>query len=127
MSEAHGAGARWIEPRARRPRPAVLLDAVPSWRRPRSTPPWRSRFSAALRVHSIWARTINRIEISGLVHVAPKKRHGHVSQDVWEKIIGALARHGVELVPENVTPARSSLTDSWSVPLWKSRTSSETS
>lgn len=49
----------------------------------------------------VTARTINRIEISGLVRVAPKKRHGHVSQDVWDKIIGALARHGVELVPES--------------------------
>jgi hypothetical protein len=49
----------------------------------------------------VTARTINRIEISGPVHFAPKKRHGHVSQDVWDKIIGALTRHGVELVPES--------------------------
>ena len=49
---------------------------------------------------SVTAKTINRLEVGGVVHVAPKKRHGHVSQDVWGKIIDALARHGVELLPE---------------------------
>jgi hypothetical protein len=27
-------------------------------------------------------------------------RHGHLSRDVFRKITDALARHGVELVPE---------------------------
>jgi hypothetical protein len=27
-------------------------------------------------------------------------RHGHVSGDVWAKIVAALKRHGVELLPE---------------------------
>jgi hypothetical protein len=28
------------------------------------------------------------------------QRHGHVSQDVFDKIVAALAQRGVELVPE---------------------------
>jgi hypothetical protein len=34
-----------------------------------------------------------------LQHIAKKLRHGHVSE-VWAKLVGALARHGVELLPE---------------------------
>jgi hypothetical protein len=49
----------------------------------------------------VTSRTINRLEVGGVIQVAPKKRHGHVSRDVWNKILEALARHGVELVPEN--------------------------
>jgi transcriptional regulator with XRE-family HTH domain len=49
----------------------------------------------------VTARTINRLEIGGVVHVAPKKRHGHVSQVVLGKITGALALRGVELLPED--------------------------
>ena len=48
----------------------------------------------------VTARTIHRLEIGGVVHVAPKKRHGHVSRETLDKIVDALARHGVELVPE---------------------------
>jgi hypothetical protein len=48
----------------------------------------------------VTARTINRLEVGGVAHVAPKKRHGHVSQEVLGKIVCALARHGVELMPE---------------------------
>ncbi|MFZ1101287.1 MAG: helix-turn-helix transcriptional regulator [Hyphomicrobiaceae bacterium] len=46
-------------------------------------------------------RTIHRLEIGGVIHVSDKRRHGHVSRDVWDKIVGALEKHGVELVPES--------------------------
>jgi hypothetical protein len=65
-----------------------------------------ARALAELTVHElaeaagVTARTINRIEVGGVVHVAPKKRHGHVSQEVFEKIVAALVHLGVELVPE---------------------------
>ena len=45
-------------------------------------------------------RTISRLEVGGVIQVAPKRRHGHVSQEVWGKINDALTRHGVELLPE---------------------------
>ena len=48
----------------------------------------------------VTARTVNRLEVGGALHVSEKKRHGHVSQEVWSKITDALARHGVELLPE---------------------------
>jgi transcriptional regulator with XRE-family HTH domain len=44
--------------------------------------------------------TVHRLEIGGEQHIAKKRRHGHVSGDVWTKIVGALKRHGVELLPE---------------------------
>jgi transcriptional regulator with XRE-family HTH domain len=46
-------------------------------------------------------RTIHRLEIGGVIQVADKRRHGHVSRDVWDRIVGALERHGVELIPES--------------------------
>jgi DNA-binding XRE family transcriptional regulator len=49
----------------------------------------------------VTTRTINRLEIGGVTQIAPKKRHGHVSYYVWNKVLEALARHGVELVPES--------------------------
>ena len=36
-----------------------------------------------------------------MLHIAAKKRHGHVSQDVWGKVTEALARHDVEMLPED--------------------------
>ena len=45
-------------------------------------------------------RTISRLEVGGVLHVSEKKRHGHVSQAVWDKITDAPASHGVELLPE---------------------------
>ena len=45
-------------------------------------------------------RTVSRLEVGGVLHIAPKKRHGHVSQDVWGKVTEALARYDVELLPE---------------------------
>lgn len=45
-------------------------------------------------------RTISRLEVGGPIQIAGKKRHGHVSNAVWQQIIDALARHGVELLFE---------------------------
>jgi transcriptional regulator with XRE-family HTH domain len=44
--------------------------------------------------------TVHRLEIGGEQHIAQKLRHGHVSGEVWAKIVAALKRHGVELLPE---------------------------
>jgi hypothetical protein len=52
-------------------------------------------------VAGVTPRTIHRLEISGVIHVSDKRRHGHVSQEVWNKIVVAFERHGVELVPES--------------------------
>ncbi|MFZ1105483.1 MAG: hypothetical protein WAN86_21945, partial [Hyphomicrobiaceae bacterium] len=57
-----------------------------------------AEFAAAARVTP---RTVHRLEIGGVIHVADKRRHGHVSRDVWDKIVGALEEHGAELVPES--------------------------
>ncbi len=48
----------------------------------------------------VTARTINRLELAGATPIAAKKRHGHVSAEVWNKITAALNERGVELVPE---------------------------
>ena len=48
----------------------------------------------------VTARTVNRLEVGGVLHVSEKKRHGHVSQEVWDKITNGLTGHGVELLPE---------------------------
>src|SRR5262245_53405425 len=45
--------------------------------------------------------TIHRLEVGGEIRVADKLRHGYVSRDVWDRIVEALTRHGVELVPQN--------------------------
>jgi hypothetical protein len=44
-------------------------------------------------------RTIHRLEIGGAIRVAPNRRHGHVSAQVWRKIVEAIAKRGVELTP----------------------------
>ena len=44
-------------------------------------------------------RTIRRIEANREITIAPKLRHGHVSRDIWDKIVDALDAAGVELVP----------------------------
>src|SRR5215510_11762570 len=49
----------------------------------------------------VTGRTIHRLEIGGAIHVAAKKRHGHVSRAIWDRIVEALARRGVELVAES--------------------------
>jgi transcriptional regulator with XRE-family HTH domain len=46
-------------------------------------------------------RTVHRLEIGGEIYVAEKLRHGHVSRDVWDKIVEALRRRGVDLVAED--------------------------
>jgi hypothetical protein len=45
-------------------------------------------------------RTLHRLEMSGVIYVSEKKRHGHVQRAVWERIIAALATAGVELLAE---------------------------
>jgi hypothetical protein len=49
---------------------------------------------------SVTIRTVHRLEVGGTVQVAERRRHGHVSRAIWDKIVAALAHHGVELVPE---------------------------
>jgi predicted transcriptional regulator len=46
-------------------------------------------------------RTVQRLELGGEQHIAKKLRHGHVSGDTWTKIVAALKRNGVELLPES--------------------------
>ena len=55
---------------------------------------------ALARAAGVTVRTVNRLEVTDVVHVAEKKRHGHVSSEVWTKIIRALEERGVELLPE---------------------------
>lgn len=45
-------------------------------------------------------RTVHRIDIGGPFRVSPSKRHGHVSADVWSRIVTALQEAGVELTTE---------------------------
>jgi hypothetical protein len=40
------------------------------------------------------SRTIHRLETSGAIHVAEKKRHGCVQRALWEQITAALAAAG---------------------------------
>jgi hypothetical protein len=49
---------------------------------------------------SVTKGTVNRLETGGELHVAEKRRHGHVSREIWDRIVAALKRHGVELLPE---------------------------
>lgn len=46
-------------------------------------------------------RTVHRIEIGGPFSVSPSRRHGYVSADVWDRIVGALREAGVELLPQD--------------------------
>jgi hypothetical protein len=45
-------------------------------------------------------RTIGRFEVNAVIAVSPRRRHGHVSAAVFDKIVAALRRRGVELVNE---------------------------
>ena len=49
---------------------------------------------------NIAPRTLHRLETSGVIHISEKKRHGHVQRAVWERIMAAFARAGVELLAE---------------------------
>jgi hypothetical protein len=49
---------------------------------------------------SVAVRSVHRLEICGEMHISEKRRHGHVSREVWDRIVAALQRHGVELLPE---------------------------
>lgn len=44
---------------------------------------------------------VSEIESSQVVYVSPRRRHGCVSRDLWERIVRALAKRGVELVQES--------------------------
>jgi hypothetical protein len=43
---------------------------------------------------------IAKIEAGGTVHVSEKRRHGHVSLDLWQRIVRALENEGVELLEQ---------------------------
>lgn len=45
-------------------------------------------------------RVISELESGGLVKVSPERRHGHVSAELWSRIVTALQEAGVELVVE---------------------------
>ena len=48
----------------------------------------------------VTARTVGRLEDDGTIVISPRLRHGHVTRATFDKIVDALARLGVELVPE---------------------------
>jgi len=44
-----------------------------------------------------------RLERGGTIHVSEKKRHRHVQRAIWERIVGALAAVGAELLPQGAS------------------------
>lgn len=56
--------------------------------------------AALAREAGVTARTAHRLERSGLIQVSQRRRHGFVSREIWDRLMGALSRHGVELTPE---------------------------
>ena len=73
---------------------------------------WEGRVLAAARVlagltvrelaaeAATTPRVITQLERRALIRVSPRQRHGYTSADLWGRIFEALARHGVEVVPE---------------------------
>ena len=45
-------------------------------------------------------RVITQLEQRDLIRVSPRQRHGYTSAALWGRIVQALARHGVEIVPD---------------------------
>jgi hypothetical protein len=45
-------------------------------------------------------RIISGLETRGEIHVAEAIKHGHVSRELWERIVAALRDAGVEMLPE---------------------------
>jgi len=45
-------------------------------------------------------RIVSELETRGEIHVAETLKHGHVSRELWERIVAALRDAGVELLPE---------------------------
>lgn len=45
-------------------------------------------------------RTVVRLEAGGEIRIAGRKRHGHVEQGLWLRILNVLRERGVELIPE---------------------------
>ena len=50
-------------------------------------------------------RTVHRLEVGGTAHVSEKRRHGHVSREIWQRLVSSLARHGVEPSPKALKSA----------------------
>src|SRR5262245_59438438 len=74
-------------------RPAPPVDAATAL-------PYRNQAQTPKCETGVTAWTIRRPEIDGTIDISPKLRHGHVSKATFDKIARALARRGVELVPE---------------------------
>ncbi len=53
------------------------------------------------REAGVTPRTVHRLETGGVLRVSERRRHGFVSRETWDRLTGALARHGVELLPES--------------------------
>jgi hypothetical protein len=49
----------------------------------------------------VTARTVGRLEEDGTIVISPRLRHGHVTRATFDKIKDALARYGVEILPED--------------------------
>lgn len=45
-------------------------------------------------------RVISDLESGGLVKVSPERRHGHISAELWTRIVTALEESGVKLLSE---------------------------
>jgi transcriptional regulator with XRE-family HTH domain len=45
-------------------------------------------------------RIVSELETRGEIHVAETLKHGHVSRELWERIVAALCNAGAELLPE---------------------------
>ena len=45
-------------------------------------------------------RTVGRLEVDAAILISPRRRHGHVARDTFDKIVTALRQRGVELVDE---------------------------
>ncbi len=45
-------------------------------------------------------RVISDLETSGAIQIAETRRRGHVTRELWDRIVTALRDAGVELLPE---------------------------
>jgi transcriptional regulator with XRE-family HTH domain len=46
-------------------------------------------------------RTVGRLEVDTTILISPRRRHGHVAKDTFDKIVSALRQRGVELLSED--------------------------
>ena len=42
-------------------------------------------------------RVVSDLELNGAIEISRKRRHGHTSRDLWDRIVAALAARGVEM------------------------------